>query len=118
MQYSTVQIITVRAAPPVPSGRALIAASSETREADRSSFNLDCFSSVPPSSIDSSKVILRKCICTYGMWERMSVHVNVCVDVDVCVRLCIQLLVCVFTSMCVCVCVSLTLTVSMHERYF
>ena len=86
VQYRTEQIIAVRAGPPVPSGRALRAASSETREADRSSFNLDCFSSVPPNSIDSSKVILRECVCTYGMWKRMSVHVNVCVNVDVCAR--------------------------------
>ena len=62
MQFSTVQYILllyVQCAP-VPSGRALIAASSETREADSSSFSLDCFSSVAPKSIDSSKLILRE----------------------------------------------------------
>ena len=67
VQFSTVQFSTVQCilllyvqCTPVPSGRALIAASSETREADSSSFSLDCFSSVAPKRIDSSKLILRE----------------------------------------------------------
>ena len=86
VQYSTVQYSmhritkynTIHAALPVPRGRALIAASSETREADSSNFNRDCFSPVLSKSIDSSKLPLLAYVC-------MFIQVCVCVCVQVCV---------------------------------